>query len=523
MRDSLLRSLKRLLLVLLAATCMWPFLLHRPRLLPVGAHVRKASRLMDRETPQLLVDSTAYDCDAGTRVIRQEIFDTMLRHIEEAQRIVFLDFFLWNSWKGSTHEAHRPLAGELTEALLRKRAANPEIAMLVLTDPINRVYGTSEEAFYARLAASGIPIVFTDLNRLRDSNPLYSIPARHYGRLLKRLGPIRRWLETSRKTHPFDPEGPDVSVRQWARLFHFKANHRKVLITDHPEGGLRLLVTSLNPADGSSAHSNMGIVAQGAVAYDALEAELDTVEWSAAAPGHVLCEPEHAWTECVARLRTSRPPPQTEEHPELSAGQPLVEWNSEGAIRNRALAMLNTAGPGDQVRMAMFYLADRDIVKSLLNAARSGAEVRLILDPNRDAFGYVKNGIPNRPVAGELMTAASRHGYDLQIRWADTHGEQFHIKALSVHNPVTGRHEVLCGSANFTRRNLDNFNLESALYVADSPDIVGAYGELFETAWHNKGNLRYTAPYPDFALSGFELVWKTWLYRLQECTGLCTF
>ena len=51
----------------------------------------------------------------------------------------------------------------------------------------------------------------------------------------------------------------------------------------------------------------------------------------------------------------------------------------------------------------MFYLSNRDIVKSLLDASQRGVDVKLILDPNKDAFGMEKDGVPNRPVAHELV------------------------------------------------------------------------------------------------------------------------
>ena len=50
----------------------------------------------------------------------------------------------------------------------------------------------------------------------------------------------------------------------------------------------------------------------------------------------------------------------------------------------------------------MFYLSERQIVKALITAKERGVNVRVLLDPNKDAFGREKNGIPNRQVASEL-------------------------------------------------------------------------------------------------------------------------
>jgi len=46
--------------------------------------------------------------------------------------------------------------------------------------------------------------------------------------------------------------------------------------------------------------------------------------------------------------------------------------------------------------MALFYLSHRNIIKALLNAVDSGAEVKIILDPSKDAFGREKNGLDVR-------------------------------------------------------------------------------------------------------------------------------
>jgi len=71
---------------------------------------------------------------------------------------------------------------------------------------------------------------------------------------------------------------------------------------------------------------------------------------------------------------------------------------TEGGIRTELLDRLDTAGRGDNIDIAMFYVSDRGVVESLLAASHRGANVRLILDPNKDAFGHTKSGIPNQPV-----------------------------------------------------------------------------------------------------------------------------
>ena len=53
--------------------------------------------------------------------------------------------------------------------------------------------------------------------------------------------------------NPFGCE--PVTVRSWLAILNLKANHRKVAIADDGTE-LRALITSANPHDGSSAHTN---------------------------------------------------------------------------------------------------------------------------------------------------------------------------------------------------------------------------------------------------------------------------
>lgn len=166
--------------------------------------------------------------------------------------------------------------------------------------------------------------------------------------------------------------------------------------------------------------------------------------------------------------------------------------------------------------MAMFYLSDREIVAELLAAAARGAEVRLLLDPNKDAFGRKKNGIPNRPVAQELMEKSRGR---IQIRWYGTHGEQFHSKLILISRPE--QTVLIGGSANLTRRNLDDLNLEACFEVtapADAKVVREATG-YFERIWQNQGGI-YSLDFKEYAEKS---PLQYGLYRFQELSGAGTF
>jgi phosphatidylserine/phosphatidylglycerophosphate/cardiolipin synthase-like enzyme len=464
--------------------------------LPDGVRVRGA--IVDTPVSQMrfLADVTSADV-FGEPVVRQQIFDAVIALVGNAREYLVLDFFLFNSQRGATIGAtpHRELSVELRDALLARKRAMPQMRILVNADPINDVYGALPSRDLAALRGAGIDVVTPDLDSLRDSNPIYSA----FWRL------TMRWWSgdgsgDASLPNPLDA-GPDrVSFGAWARLLNFKANHRKVIIGDDGVGGIIGIVTSANPHDASSLHSNVGIELSGAALLPLLESELAL----AAGAGW-----KRSWQppELAATVAAT---PETTAH---------VQVLTEGEIR--AVIVRNFAGAraGDTIDVAMFYLSERSVIQSLLAAARRGVEVRVLLDPNKDAFGRTKNGIPNRSVATELAAASDGA---IKVRWFRTHGEQFHSKLVAMRTAT--EFWFTLGSANLTRRNLDDFNLEANIAASVPPNsgIALAVSAWFESLWTNRGppELEYTAvfgAYADPAQGTY------WLYRLMEATGLSTF
>lgn len=446
-----------------------------------------------------LSDETFVNED-GSRIIEQEIFDEVFRMIENAEHFILLDMFLWNSFQGAKPELHRLLSSELTEALRKKKEDFPKIEIVVISDPINTVYGGQQSPEFKSLSAAGIPVVLTDLHMLRDSNPLYSSffrtflqwPSYLHTFLLGREYTFR-WLPNI-----MDAGGEKVTLRSYLQLFNFKANHRKLIVADAPKGegvSIVTLVTSANPHDGSSAHSNVALRIEGEIWKDVLRSE-----------------------QMVAKTgNVSIPLPEQLQRVEKSTGTVSVALRSEQAILEEVLAMLGRAGNGDTVELAMFYLSEKHIIDALVEASKRGANVRVILDPNKDAFGMEKNGVPNRPVAHALIRDSNG---GIEIRWCATHGEQCHTKLLLVESEYG--YELLLGSANYTRRNLHNLNLETNVWVS-SKEPSTAYRDAksyFARMWKNDVNRLHTLEYEAYASDSFLKRVQAWV---MERTGLSTF
>jgi len=433
---------------------------------------------------QFLADRTYTTAD-GERHMDHQIFDTIFEMIADARRIVLVDMFLFNDFQGQLAETHRPLSDELTAALIAQKQRYPKLEVRVISDPINNIYGGRPSRHFAQLEAAGIPVTLTDLTRLRDSNPVYSAIWRLF------IQPFGN-SEGELLPNPFGESR--VSLRSYLAMFNFKANHRKLIIADKGQE-LTALVTSANPHDGSSAHGNVALRFNGVAAWDLLESEMAVLDFSGG----------------------ERPIMALQQSTETATANTdmKIQMVSERAVERVTLDIINGANTGEQLDMAMFYLADREIVKALKFAAQRGVMLRVLLDPNKDAFGREKNGVPNRPVAHELLKAG------VTIRWCDTHGEQCHAKWL-MHRGAEGQSSMLLGSTNFTRRNLHNFNLETSVLLRGPAEAepLQKGQHWFETRWNNLDGRYYSVDYLTYS---DERLWPRLLYRVMEATGLSTF
>ena len=430
---------------------------------------------------QFLSDQSYIDAQ-GKQQHDQHIFNQILALIKQAKTTIVLDMFLFNNEVGKSTVDHRALAEELTQALIAKRKSDPNISIIMLTDPINSVYGGIEPEQYRLLRQAGVEVIETNLLPLRASNPTWS---GLWYMCCQSLGnnPKSGWLPS-----PFGSE--KVTLRSYLDLANFKANHRKTIVADSADGW-QSIVSSLNPHDGSSNHSNVGLLVKGATAADILQTEQSVANFSNGA---------------VPALLLSDPQPDT--------SKPQVQVLTEGAIYQSVLNLINSAKSQQQIDVAMFYLSERQIIKALIAAHERGVRLRILLDPNKDAFGHQKNGIPNRPVASELNAVG------IPVRWCDTHGEQCHSKMIL--KTAGTESELILGSANYTARNLKNYNLETDLLVkgtSTEPVFTDAQA-YFNRAWSNLDGRKMSVDYQHYA---DESTVKYALYRFMEWSGLSTF
>src|SRR5690606_11182 len=282
-----------------------------------------------------------------------------------------------------------------------------------------------------------------------------------------------------------------VTLRSYLHLANFRANHRKTLITDAGDDWTAL-VTSANPHDASSRHANQALRFSGPAALDRLQTEQAVGRLGRIDTRHWPQPPTAAPVDSDAELRVL----------------------TEGAIRDALLQQVNSAGPEDRLDIEVFYLSHRPLIDALIAARERGVIIRALLDPNRDAFGREKNGIPNRQAGWDLYRAG------IPVRWCNTQGEQCHRKWIRL-DRSDGRSELISGSANFTRRNLDNLNLETDVQLVaaqDHPPLQQAR-TAFDRLWGNAEGGEYSRP--DAAFAG-HYVADYGLDRVEGATGGAT-
>ncbi len=477
---------KKIFLVLFILVVIIGFY-HTTKPVPTGLDMRSELYSINDEQIRFIADRTYRDQDDNI-IYKHEIFDTILDLIEKSNRSFVMDMFLFNKDTGQLDTIKRDIVEEITQALISQKNNNTDSIYTIITDPINTGYDSYTPYHIKRLAEHGIRVIFTNLERLPDSNPIYSA---WYRSGLQFLPPVGGGV----LPNIFEPDGEGMNLRGFARLLNFKANHRKVIVSDGNQGTYAL-ISSMNIHNASSQHSNSGVLIKNhPIINDIIQSEQSVINFTN----------KNNPIELKAIDINDTP-----KHTENLYVQLLTEY----AIKNAVLERINTLESGDKIDIAMFYISDRNIVKSLKKADSRGVNIRLLFDPNRDAFGREKNGIPNRQVAHEL--AKNTKGNTI-IRWCDTSGEQCHSKFMLTQ--TTNDIELIIGSANFTRRNIANLNLETNVRIVgnDSHSIINDAIYFFEEQWTNKYNRTYSTHYDTYSDSSrLRTIW----YHIGEFSGL---
>lgn len=458
-------------------------LYNRFKPLPEGISYAGDVHTLSEDQIEFLYDLT-YDKN-GKEVYDQSIFDEVNKTIQEADEFLVLDLFLFNGFTDGKRDFPK-ISEQLSHSILEAMEKNPSLKVVLISDEINTTYQSHVAPQIQPLEEAGAEVIYTNLDRLRDPNLFYSGLWRMTLSWFGQSGP--GWVP-----NPLAPSAPEVTMRSYLDLFNIKANHRKTVMTE--DAGI---IMSANPHDASGFHSNIAFKIKGSIVNDLIRSEKAVAAFSG---GDLTQFPELP----AVNSKNS-------ENNEIKA-----QIVTESKIQDSVVTAIDDAKEGDEVNVGMFYLADRDIIDALDDAAERNVEVRIILDPNQNAFGHQKMGLPNLPIAGELYQQDKEH---LTIRWYDTNKEQFHTKMLY----IRGQNEstIIGGSGNYTSRNMDDYNMETNIHMKAPNDsaLVQEVDDYFERIWNNEDGT-YTADYSKYqnSLSAFKYI----MYILQKIFQVTTY
>ena len=396
---------------------------------------------------EMFTDLTyAQNKDRDGMVHELAIFDEVYRMIDRAEQFIVLDYFLFDHYVDEDVEFPK-IAQTMTEKLVAKKEKNPDMPIIFITDPLNTGYGSYEMEWFAMMEDVGIEVVYTDLDSLRDSTPIYSG--------LYRM--LFRWMDFEKTgwiANAMSSKAPKMTLASYITLLNVKANHRKTVVTDK-----EALVSSGNPHNASGFHGNIALKVKGTILNDILEAE-----------------------EAILRYTNGGTLPRVEE-PEPDGGEYAVQYLTEKKILDALLADIAKSQKGDKIRLGMFFISKRDLVNALVDAANRGVDVKMILDPNENSFGHEKSGLPNRPVVQEMVEDSDGK---IDVRWYNTVIGQYHTKLVVVQ--TKDEMYISNGSANLTERTLDDYNLEANLRVIAKNDseLTGEIDTYFDRLWNNE-------------------------------------
>lgn len=481
------------------------------------------------------------------RFFKADIEPKVMSMIDAADETIILSVFLLDNFY-SKQTSGRDIVTPLVDKLVQKRLDNPNIQIAIILDPSNKAYGRRLSPAEKRFRENGIDVFYSDLLNDLDRASLLGFREGlgHLGRLMDWVT-FRTWGQTwsrlfSRARLPIEFDGDPVSLETAYNAFLLKANHRKLLVADVHGEDMEVLVTTANPHNASAFHINCAVTVRGEPArfvYNVLREDMlqsarlgplyahwhyeadktyrkgfGTVQF----PALPLADPEENhkngvsshWANGNGGVRKARHQTLPHKSSGIMDDGTRVRFVSEREILTAIVELLQTVEPEDEIRIQMFYLSNRQVLKAILDAAsRSQHPVRLLLDANKDSFNMEKDGTPNRQAARYLLRKSEDQPGQIEIRWYATRGEQNHAKTMSITCADRGRYALTTGSGNWTSRNLAGVNMEANIVVEGSSKINESFNTLFDLFWTNEDGVEYSLNYEAFAdQTATDLKWR---------------
>ena len=401
-------------------------------LIPKGRIIQGQTYSIPESSIEFLQDLT-YTKNNQT-IYNHEIFNKTYEIIDQAQEFIILDMFLF----GTTSKPHyKNLTQELTTHLINKKTNNPEIIIYFITDNFNIINKPQNKQFFTQLKQNNITTISTPIPK----NPLTKI--------------ITPYLKKDKK----------------------RLNHRKILIADNNNQTITL-ITSANPHDESSANSNTGIIIKQQIHNDIFKYEKQDAQITDEKLEQLLKQNQ----------QTNQPNKSSIQEKTIQ-----VQYLADGGAIKSIKQQIDQTTKGDSIKIATFYISDKQTTKKLIKASKREVDIKIILDTNENFFGKKRYGIPNKPVANTL----TKKGNNIKIKWYESQGEQFHTKIAIIKTKQNTT--ITLGSSNLADNQILFYNLQSdiKLTASNKANITTEINNYFNKIWNNQ-NITYSAPYEKY-------------------------
>lgn len=389
-------------------------------------------------------------------------------------------------------EEYVPESGSSTATVLlsEKHSKDRHVAMTIITDEISSRYGGIYSEPLEAQRAAGTLVVQSDMNALPDSNLFYTSLWRPFFSWWGN-SPTGGWL-----SDPINKSTKKFTLRSWLEFFNMKANESHFLLADSKLGKEVKLISIFSSADVSSARGATGATAL----------EIDDKVWSE------LLRKEKT----VVNISGAGLPSYGGSEISDESGALRATLLDQAHMREKLISLIGSMKQNDRLDISARFISDRDIVRALKSAANHNVTIQMILDPNDEILGHTLGGMPNRPVAKELLFGSSG---GVSIRWCDPRA--LPCESRMILGKTASSTYLIVGGADLTRRDTGGYNIESSVLVEGLSDFSASKDAeiYFNKIWANDGG-SYTVPYETFADDTF---WRSSVYRMMERTGFAYY
>lgn len=421
--------------------------------------------------------------------INREVYNKVYNIIDRAKEFLVIDMNVINDYKSknSKNNITNLLSSKLVDKIIKEKSRNRFLKIIILEDHLNNTYDSYESKILEKLQNNNIKIIFVNTDKIKDNNYLYS----------GLYNMFFRWLPNSSKgnvSNYYSKYPEKVNVLNALKLMNFKKNNRKIIVSEK-----EAMLMSNNPTDNNGNISTIGFYFKGDIIKEIVKSEEAVVNINKDTLDIKLDEykfytPQSS-TVCKVNLLT------------------------ESKYKDELLVELKHTKKGDSIYIMTDIISDRKLVKILMDKINDGVKCNFILSPNYDKFKQDSKTLPNRQVVYEIRRATKDHKNNMNVRWYDEKDIVLGVNLIKINKK--DEDIIFTGSSTFSRRNLNNSNLNSNLKIVSNKNSnLNKEVDMFLDNIRNNSKLKYTVDEIEHEDSN---IYRWTKYFIVEILGMNNF